>query len=166
MRKVMYIFSGIVMLLACMIAINAYIIIHTPVPEITENVASVDSLIDTLLYEAEHSPGTVVTWTYSMKAIVKIGEPAVPKLIDAIETAHDRAVVMNDGNLQTTEEAISHDASILQTRAAMVLGKIKDSRAVPVLMKMKGIHCLYFCRYVDEAIKSIQEKEKLREVSE
>jgi hypothetical protein len=162
MRKALCIFSGIVMLLACMIAIKVYTIIQTPVPEITENVASVDSLVDTLLYEAEQNPGIVVTWTYSMKALVKIGEPAVTKLIDAIETAHDKAVAMHHGNLQPTEGPIDHDARILQTRAAMVLGKIRDSRAVPVLMKLKGIHCLYFCRDVDEAIKSIQENEKRR----
>jgi HEAT repeat protein len=95
-----------------------------------------------------------------MGALVKIGEPAVPELIDAIETAHDRAASMNYGNVQRSEWSIKHDARILQTRAAMVLGKSGDARAVPVLMKLKGNDCLFFCRDVDEAIKSSQENKK------
>jgi hypothetical protein len=49
MRKALYLFSGIVVLLACLIAIKAYNIIQTPVPEITENVASVDSLTSAIM---------------------------------------------------------------------------------------------------------------------
>lgn len=159
MRKALFAILGLITVAVCIVAIKFYDIIQTPVPALLEKPESIDSLIDTLLYEAERS-GHRIMWTYSMDALVRIGQPAVPKLIEAIETAHDRAAAMNYSSVQRSEEGINHDARILQTRAAMVLGKIGDARAVPVLMKLRGIHCLFFCRDVDEAIKRIQEKGK------
>lgn len=74
------------------------------------------------------------SWTAAMEALVRIGTPVVPKLISVIED--DR-------------EAID-----TQTRAAMVLGRIGDARALPVL---RG-------RPLDSAAMGFQVREAIRNI--
>jgi hypothetical protein len=102
MRKILFILLGLFIVFICLLAIKVYDITQTPVPTTLEKPVTVDSLIEHLLYEDEHRSHRT-TWTASMDDLVRIGEPTVLKLIEAIETAHDRALSMNYGNVQRSE---------------------------------------------------------------
>lgn len=102
-----------------------------------------------------------------MQALVKIGPPAVPHLIEAIETAEERAASIQFGGSQPTEEEkgryIMSEAAKIRAKVARVLGEIGDVRAVPVLEKLLAAsNELNSWRpdkpYIEEAINKIKEK--------
>jgi HEAT repeat protein len=122
-------------------------------------VEAIPLFIDRLLMD-DNSSGTHFNWTPSMNALAEMGSAAVPSLIEAIETAKERAAFVPDNSgVQPSKQGIKWDTELIQTRAAMVLGKIGDTHALPVLT---GLKCEdpVMRHYVDEAIKSIFEKAK------
>ena len=114
--------------------------------------------IDRLLRD-ENGNASKVYWTPAMTALAEIGSAAVPGLIEASETARERAASVKAAPSLRSEEGIKWDTELIQTRAAMVLGKIGDARALPTLTNLKCEDIL-MRYYVDEAIKSIFEKAK------
>lgn len=98
-----------------------------------------------------------------MYALIDIGQPAVPRLIETIETAEQKiAATINVGPMFTEIEKqrmIAHDVFHLQTRAAMVLGGIGDDAALPALMKLQATtKNQILLRYLREAIEKIFQK--------
>jgi HEAT repeat protein len=122
-------------------------------------VEAIPLFIDRLLKD-DNISGTHFNWTPSMEALAEIGASAAPSLIEAIETAKERAAFVPDNSgVQPSEQGIKWDTELIQTRAAMVLGKIGDTHALPVLTSLKCEDPV-MRHYVDEAIKSIFEKAK------
>jgi len=100
--------------------------------------------------------GRMNSWNAAMEALAKIGSPAVPKLIEAIQDAPNRAASFRfaDGT-KLSGIYIQTETDKLRIRAAMVLGRIGDARALPVLRDLpreNGAMSLY----VSEALKSIE----------
>jgi len=68
-------------------------------------------------------------WSPDMQALAEIGPPAVPKLIESIENAE----ATSDRDL---DKGIEIEAFRIQIRAATVLGKIGDARALQILERL------------------------------
>ena len=101
----------------------------------------------------------------AMQTLIEIGSPALPALLQAIDSAEELAMNdYKDGLTSGTEkmrQAI-HDAIFkIQARSAIVLGRIGDARAIPKLQDIEEStndgELRYFCR---DAIKRIQEKKR------
>ncbi|MFY9570498.1 MAG: hypothetical protein WAV20_03730, partial [Blastocatellia bacterium] len=75
-----------------------------------------------------------------MKALARIGSPAVPRLIEAIETAEARAWVLpyirSEPDGERRPGLVAERVAQVRARAARVLGEIGDLRALPVLEKL------------------------------
>ena len=137
-----------------------YKVAKTPVPK-TENLRSRILVLIEEMIEASSSNLLREYWNDSMEELVEIGEPSVPKLIEVLETAEGRSRASYVlGDIKPSEEGIRMETEIIQTRAAMVLGKIGDARALPFLEKLKDKK--YFPLYgaVIEAIEKIEKKLK------
>lgn len=124
---------------------------------------AIPTLIDMMGQDV--SSGNWETMSPEMHALVQIGLPAVPKLIDAIETAETKAVstrVFDDDPIFTEEvkrRMIKLDTLQIQVRAAMVLGRIGDDQALPALEKLQNTtDSEYLVRYVKEAEEKIKKK--------
>ena len=100
-----------------------------------------------------------------MKALVKIGKPAVPALIKSIEEAEERATPTGSRNPSITEAElqvfIRSSIETAQTRAVIVLGEIGVKSALPVLEKLleqsnDPNKAVADVRYIQEAIKQIK----------
>lgn len=77
-------------------------------------------------------------------ALIKMGADAVPQLLAALRRA---------------EESRQINAELLEQRIARVLGRIGDSRALPLLEEIKGeLTALIPKAFVTEAIKEIEQK--------
>ena len=83
------------------------------------------------------------SWTAAMEALARIGTPAVPKLIGVI------------GDETRSSRSDEPELTDIQTRAAMVLGRIGDARALPVLKALRSDNSV-MSFYVKEAIKNIE----------
>jgi hypothetical protein len=154
-RKVLYIVLGLITLLVCIVTVKVYRLIQTPEQVWTEKPETIESLIDQLLLE-DNGSCTGIYRTRAMNSLVEIGEPVVPELIEAIETAYNRAAALTSGQERRSEWLINVDRELLQVRAAMVLGMIGDDRALPILKSLKCRHNRVICPLIDEAIKSIE----------
>lgn len=115
--------------------------------------------IDRLL-DDENGSAAKIYWTPSMKGLVTMGSLVVPKLIEAIETAKEKAASVKYESGSPSEQRIKWDTELIQTRAAMVLGKIGDIRALPILTNLKCGDRSPMRYYIDEAVKSIFERAK------
>lgn len=75
-----------------------------------------------------------------MRALARVGSPAVPRLIEAIETAEDRAsslpYVMSEPEEELRRGLVAERVAQVRARAARVLGEIGDLRALPVLERL------------------------------
>ena len=106
--------------------------------------------------EPESRSGTKEYWSGAMEALARIGSPAVPKLMESIQEAPNKAASKRfaDG-IGPSDFGIRVETSKIQTRAAMVLGRIGDPRALPVLRALPADKAV-MSFYVSEAIKSIE----------
>ena len=102
-------------------------------------------------------------WSAEMLALQKIGQPAIPLLVDLIEAQFPP---VRFGSSVTPEEAAIFSKSIestAKTRAVMVLGEIGDKEALPALERLLK-RCAaeeLVCpddKFIMEAIKNIQAK--------
>jgi hypothetical protein len=165
MRKVPFIMFGLITISVMLVALKVLAVFYESMPKIEHNLyrnRDLSKLIDELMFE-DNKNAIRIYWTDSMEKLAESGRLAVPDLIAAIETAHEKAAsVKYGGNIQP-EELINHDTQILQIRAAMVPGRIGDDRAIPVLT---SLNCTdnRLKPYIDQAIKSIQEESKAYEV--
>jgi hypothetical protein len=76
----------------------------------------------------------------AMATLARIGRPAVPKLIEATQNAPNTAAAIRFANVaKWPERYIRKETIKLQARAAMVLGKIGDARALPVLRSLLAV---------------------------
>jgi hypothetical protein len=112
-------------------------------------------LIDYMV-EPESRSVTKESWGGAMEALARIGRPAVPQLIEAIQNAPEKAASKRfaDGT-KLSDFGVQAETSKIQTRAAMVLGRIGDVRALPVLGALPSDNSV-MSFYVKEAIKSIE----------
>lgn len=85
-------------------------------------------------------------------ALIEMGPPAVPKLIDAInEIEEDRSAPVRRFSATTTFR--------IESRVAVVLGEIRDVSALPVLRELQRRNAdEYLTPYLDEAIKKLTSK--------
>jgi len=99
-----------------------------------------------------------------MQALVEIGEPAVPQIVEAVESVRGTAAAALSTccpNLADAERLpiLENQVDIMTARLAIVLGEIRDERALPVLEKLiappKGRHA-YASHYVRTAIEKIK----------
>lgn len=108
------------------------------------------------LIDSDSGSLTHESWSPSMYALAGMGARVVPKLIETIDTARQVAASSRCGD-PPSEFCINSQARRLQTRAAMVLGRIGVIDAMPVLLKLRSESELCPLRYeVDTAIKNIE----------
>lgn len=84
----------------------------------------------------------ITSWsmTIEMKALVRIGAPAVPQLIDAIDAAPAEAASIKVGEHLRLSEARKQylclrDLAEVEKKIVVVLGEIGDETALPILLK-------------------------------
>ncbi|HWO02548.1 MAG TPA: hypothetical protein VNS63_25115 [Blastocatellia bacterium] len=123
---------------------------------------AIPALIDAMV--SQDSVGSWETMSPQMQALMDIGAPAVVKLIEAIETAEQRAdaIEFKDEPI-FTEEARRRIAKIqvfqTKARACMVLGEIGDGRALPALEKLLSeTDDPILSPYIIEGLKKIRAK--------
>ena len=99
-----------------------------------------------------------------MKALVEIGERGVPEIVEAVESVRGTAAAAPSTccpNLTDAERLpiLESQEEIIIARLAIVLGEIRDERALPVLEKLiaspRGRHA-YASHYVRTAIEKIK----------
>src|SRR5215467_3653000 len=112
-------------------------------------------LIDYMV-QPESESSTKEYWDGAMEALARIGNPAVPKLIQTIQEAPKKtsSIQFADG-AKLSDFSVQAEINKIQTRAAMVLGRIGDARALPVLKGLPSDNSL-MSFYVKEAIKNIE----------
>lgn len=99
-----------------------------------------------------------------MKALVEIGEPAVPKIVEALESVRStEAATLSTccPNLTDAERRaiIESEQQVMIARLAIVLGEIRDERALPVLEKLiapprgRNSYAFYYLKTAIEKIK-------------
>ena len=161
-HKWVYISLGVAILLAATLVTRFYFSYNAPYPQpiyADDTDARVDFLINRMM-EQETSNLFHEYWGPAMYELVKIGPRAVPKLIETISRAREIFISKElASGWQPSDFAISVYPVIIQTRAVMVLGKIADERALPILrfLRTQDDLCPLRCE-VDEAIKSIERK--------
>jgi HEAT repeat protein len=109
-------------------------------------------------------------WNDAMKALVRMGVVAVPRLIDTLERAESVAnsveykdVPLSGGSVRTIQVQIEENKWRIQLRAILVLGEIGNERAMPTLERMlrEGSDLLERQKdYVREAVEKIRQKVK------
>ncbi|MEK6301669.1 MAG: hypothetical protein AABO41_13245 [Acidobacteriota bacterium] len=101
-----------------------------------------------------------------MKALVQIGEPGVPRIIEAIESVRSTVAAAFSTCCPNVTEAqrraiLESQEEILISRLAIVLGEIRDRRALPALEKLvgpprgKNSYASYYLRTSIEKIKEL-----------
>jgi HEAT repeat protein len=105
----------------------------------------------------------VENMTTEMQALVEIGAPSVPPLIEALEGAEQKAASIRFPDTSSTEESIRFYIKLeiykLKARASMVLGEIRDIRALPVLENALSTTSDEFLKpYLEAAINKIRKK--------
>lgn len=99
----------------------------------------------------------------AMQTLISIGKPTIPALLQAIDSAEELATSDHrDASTFGTKKMrqdIRDEIFRIQVRAVIVLGRIGDTRAIPMLQHLEEAtsngELRYFCR---DAIKRIQEK--------
>lgn len=95
----------------------------------------------------------------AMKALIAIGSPAVPKLLEGIRTAEQRASAIPFGDGHPSDYFIRTETFKYQARASMVLGQIGDARAISTLEQLeKSTDSQWLASYVSEALSKIKSK--------
>jgi hypothetical protein len=122
--------------------------------------------------EKEESYNLMEKMNTAMDALVKIGQPSVPKLIQEIKTAHLKAAngLVRDSQYKMKEaedrESILIETAKIQIRAAMVLGEIGELQALTVLEELLEPAADPFLLklrkpYVEEALELIRKRQAL-----
>ncbi|MEN3331489.1 MAG: hypothetical protein V7641_854 [Blastocatellia bacterium] len=109
------------------------------------------------MMETEDSIGSEERMNPAMKALVRIGPVIFPRIIEAIETAESRAAATKFGFDHTPSEFFIRAETVkIQARAAMILGAMGDTRALPILEELLNKNRdEELLRYVKEAIRQI-----------
>jgi len=103
-----------------------------------------------------------------MRALVEIGERAIPELVEAVEVVRGTAAAAQSTCCSSLNDAerlpnVESQEEIMIARLAIVLGDIGDERALPILEKLftspRGKHS-YASHYVKSAIEKIKTKVK------
>lgn len=96
-----------------------------------------------ILIKLMKEPDVVVTHNWSinntMRALIEIGPPAVPPLIDEIERVSAKISAAESDQKHTADEInvlIARTVARIQNKMVIVLGEIGDERAMPVLEKL------------------------------
>lgn len=147
---------GFVSLVLGVAAIKIYHDYESQSLRLDEAGAKISSLINRMVLEETDSL-THERWHGSMEALAGLGSTAVPRLIETIEEARNIAASHNSANGSPSSDLfIDAQASVIRTRAVMVLGRIGDARALPILfsLRLKQELCPLRCE-IDEAIKQI-----------
>jgi len=115
-----------------------------------------------VLIEAMESwPGSD-SWENSnpaMDALQKIGSPAVDDIIEAVESAKQRAA-KPQGDGHPSDFFVSTEAAKNQARASIVLAAIGDARALPVLERLENsTDSQWLAPYLRRAIAQIRERQ-------
>ena len=162
-RRVSYFLLGLVIFIAAMISAGLYSASREPLQQLNYNEETdtrIRSLIDRLMAQETYSL-THEDWGPSMQALADIGPQAVPRLIETVDRARETYISRNlAAGLPPSDFSIRVEPLIVQTRAVMVLGRIGDKRALPILLDIQAHHdlCPLRCE-VDDAIKSIKENQ-------
>lgn len=120
-------------------------------------VEAVPVLIQAMEYEPSDSSWE--TMNAAMRALIEIGSPAVPEIIEAIETARSRAESTPYADGHPSEFFVKTESAKNQARATMVLGEIKDLRALPVLEWLRNTSdSEWLIPYIERASVSIRER--------
>lgn len=97
----------------------------------------------------------------AMSALVEIGSAAVPKIIEALETARRRAAATPFADRQPSDFFVKAETAKYQARSAMVLGDIGDARALSVLESLEtSTDSQWLLPYFRRAILKIRENNK------
>src|SRR5215471_2217575 len=108
------------------------------------------------MVQPESRSSTKEYWDGAMEALARIGKPAVPKLIQAIQEAPKNvSSIQSPDGTKLSDFSVQAEINKIQTRAAMVLGRIGDPRALPVLKALPSDQAV-MSFYVREAIKNIE----------
>lgn len=99
-----------------------------------------------ILIEAMEDEDSIGSWEITsppMHALIEMGGAAVPRLLEAMETAEARVFTrQSSSEPPLSEEARTRIARIelfqIQARSSIVLGQIGDARALPVLERVLG----------------------------
>ncbi len=124
-----------------------------------------------ILIKIMQQPSFMVSYnwavTMDMRALIRIGAPAVPALVDVIENARAGLSSMAFGDeLGFTEQDKTsyrlRELARIQNKAIMVLSEIGDERALPVLERLldptrERVLLELESDYVNEAIRRIQD---------
>jgi hypothetical protein len=96
----------------------------------------------------------------AMDALQKIGSPAVPEIVEAVESAKPRAATPR-GEGHPSEFFVTTEAVKNQARASIVLGAIRDARALPVLERLENSTDSGWLRpYLRRAIAQIKQAQR------
>ncbi len=99
-----------------------------------------------------------------MRSLVEIGRPAVPRLIESIDTAKSTASVSrelraSDLTEETRERNLSWIQGRIELRATLVLREIGDQRAIPALERLQtSSDNPFIVNQAREALREIQNK--------
>ena len=161
--RVSYVLLGLVMFIAAVIGAGLYFASREPLQQLKYNGETdtrIRSLIDRLMAQETYNL-THEDWGPSMQALADMGPQAVPRLIETVDRARETYISRNlAAGLPPSDFSIRVEPLIIQTRAVMVLGRIGDKRALPILLDIQAHHdlCPLRCE-VDDAIKSIKENQ-------
>jgi hypothetical protein len=100
-----------------------------------------------------------------MEGLIKLGSVAIPKLLEAIQSAEDIARSFRYDSQKVTEEEVrwrtEYYKNVIQMRAVRVISEIGDDRALPVLEQLLNtIQDKSKISYVKEAITKIKHASK------
>ena len=160
-NRVSYFLLGLVIFIASVISAGFYFASREPLPLLIyseETDKRIRTLIDSMLAQDTYSL-THESWGPSMQALADIGPQAVPRLIETVDRAREIYISRNlAAGLPPSDFSIRVEPFIVQTRAVMVLGRIGDKRALPILLDIQAHHdlCPLRCE-VDNAINGIKE---------
>jgi hypothetical protein len=140
------------------IAMKVYCIENQQIPKLENLQVRILILTEKMLI-GESGSATHERWNEGMKELAEIGKPAVPKLIEVIETAKGRASAkIYSEEIPPSEFGINVETYTIQTRAVMVLGKIRDAKALPLLLKLQDSNPQFQLK--DEIIEAVKNIEK------
>lgn len=156
-RRWLYISLGLLTLTIAAVGMMVYSVYTTPLQLDHPDDAEIQILIDHIMDQETHSL-THESWTPSMDALVRIGPKAVPELIETVDKATEIFIARElAGRSAPSDFSIRTEPFVIQTRFVMVLGRIGDARALPILLYIQAHEdlCPLRCE-VDNAIRNIR----------
>lgn len=156
-RRWLYISLGLLTLTIGAVGMTAYSAYTTDLQPLHPDDPELRILIDRIMSQETWSL-THESWTPAMDALVQLGPKAVPELIETVDKAAEIYIARELGlGSPPSDFSIRSQPFIIQTRFVMVLGRIGDARALPILLYIQAHHdlCPLRCA-VDDAIRNIE----------